>query len=847
MSLLVDQDLKTIEYLGSVKVVNKVVDLSDGTIVSVLNNGKITQIKKMGLGGRDDNLVTFNIPDGYHNNGFEAINYDEKHNHLLSLVSELNANGEVIASHIVIMNLNDGNTLADKKVLLEKGYDENNKYYEHYLIGETIRYFTDMNNDGKSEIIVDENILDGASLTFRSVYNKSFEGATTIIDVGDVNNDGISDLVNIGESEMRLYYSLKNGYDITYQKTNIAKSYDKKLQNNIHVKVLGDLDHDGIKDFVINAYNDKGCQCFQVIKGKDLSVRYSLLKDGVIYENEEDSFSVTGIDYDNDGVDDLVYGIYDEMRTVLSGATGEKLFEYLITDYHNDWDNSMGDPVPLENIVSFNLIENGNSVVKINDLNDDGIQELAYLVRDYDNSDYGTKNILKILNGSNYEELKSKILGKGNYDSSQITTVIGQSKLIYNDGTLSQIYDYRNDSLVAGLKMAVTSARTLNNQLLQLEDNVGQLYSFTDQRDFELVDFNEKDVNDGNLKISYKTEKNGLMYVYDQGNLIEKTTAKNFNVKLLAGEHDLIFSYNDGQGKVTHYKAIDDLSFSLEGGKIYGMIGPNGAGKSTTMSLLMGLIFPTKGSGLIKGYPLGSNEAKAIMGYSPEFPNFYSDMSCLEYLVYMGMLSDLSYDEALKRTKELLEEFDLVEHQLKRVAKFSTGMKKKVGLIQAMMHKPEILLLDEPTANLDPTSRYEIIQTLKRLVKQRKMTVLISSHVLTELEMIIDHVIMINKGHVVLNQPIDVVQNEFNQEKLLVSCNHNEHLQTYLETKGYFYTLNNGVLRVSIDDKQKCKKEIVKFIYENDYELDLLKEDTISLEGLYQQLVEENDHESTIQ
>ena len=74
------------------------------------------------------------------------------------------------------------------------------------------------------------------------------------------------------------------------------------------------------------------------------------------------------------------------------------------------------------------------------------------------------------------------------------------------------------------------------------------------------------------------------------------------------------------------------------------------------MSLLMGLIFPTKGSGLIKGYPLGSNEAKAIMGYSPEFPNFYSDMSCLEYLVYMGMLSDLSYDEALKRTKELLEE-----------------------------------------------------------------------------------------------------------------------------------------------------------------------------------------------
>lgn len=294
------------------------------------------------------------------------------------------------------------------------------------------------------------------------------------------------------------------------------------------------------------------------------------------------------------------------------------------------------------------------------------------------------------------------------------------------------------------------------------------------------------------------------------------------------------------------FKAIDDLSFSLESGKIYGIIGPNGAGKSTTMALLMGMIFPSKGHGTIKGYPLGSKEAKAIMGYSPEFPNFYSDMNCLEYLVYMGMLADLSYDEAIKRAKELLEEFDLVAHQLKKVAKFSTGMKKKVGLMQAMMHNPEILLLDEPTANLDPTSRYEIIQTLKKLVNQRNMTVLISSHVLTELEMIIDHVIMINKGHVVLNQPIDVVQNEFNQEKILISCNHNDELKLYLDQLNYVSVINENVLKVSVSDKQKCKREIVKFIYEHDYELDLLKEDIITLDGLYQQLVEENEYESVI-
>ncbi len=294
------------------------------------------------------------------------------------------------------------------------------------------------------------------------------------------------------------------------------------------------------------------------------------------------------------------------------------------------------------------------------------------------------------------------------------------------------------------------------------------------------------------------------------------------------------------------FKAIDDLSFELEGGKIYGIIGPNGAGKSTTMSLLMGLIFPSSGSGSIKGYPLGSNEAKKLMGYSPEFPNFYSDMSCLEYLVYMGQLSNLDFDTAVKRALELLDEFGLLEHKLKKVAKFSTGMKKKVGLIQAMLHEPEVLLLDEPTANLDPTSRSEIIQTLKKLVSQRKMTVLISSHVLSELEMIIDHVVMINKGHVVLNQPIEVVQQGFNQEKVLVSTKQNGLLKKYLDINGYNYNLEKNVFRITTKDKTVCKRDLIKFIYENDVELDLFKEEVITLEKLYQQVVEDNENESVV-
>ena len=293
------------------------------------------------------------------------------------------------------------------------------------------------------------------------------------------------------------------------------------------------------------------------------------------------------------------------------------------------------------------------------------------------------------------------------------------------------------------------------------------------------------------------------------------------------------------------FQAIHDLSFSLESGKIYGIIGPNGAGKSTTMSLLVGLIFPSSGTGLINGYQLGSLEAKKIMGYSPEFPSFYSDMSCLEYLVYMGTLSGLSEDEAFKRTKALLDEFDLTDHMFNKVNKFSTGMKKKVGLIQAMIHDPEILLLDEPTANLDPTSRSEIIRTLKRLVDQRKMTVLISSHVLSELETIIDHVLMINKGHVVLDAPIEQVQNEFNKEIILVKCSDMEKLENYLIQKDYDYSNDKGRLRIRATNKEQCKQDIVEFIYLNHLVLDLLQEEVVSLERLYQQFLEEGDNDGT--
>lgn len=295
-----------------------------------------------------------------------------------------------------------------------------------------------------------------------------------------------------------------------------------------------------------------------------------------------------------------------------------------------------------------------------------------------------------------------------------------------------------------------------------------------------------------------------------------------------------------------NFTAVKNISFELEGGKIYGLIGPNGAGKSTTMSLLMGLIFPSEGSGFVKGHVLGDEKAKQIMGYSPEFPSFYTDMSCLEYLVYMGTLAGLEYDAAVDKTINLSKEFGLEEHLLKKVNKFSTGMKKKVGLIQAMINDPEILLLDEPTANLDPTSRSEIISGLKQLVEKTKMTVIISSHVLTELETIVDHVLMINKGTLVLNQSINELKETFNQEVVLFSCSNNQLAMEYLNKHNLEFTVEKKYIRIVTKDKTVCKNLLVRFVFENSLVLDYLQEEIISLENLYIKIVEESKNETHI-
>ena len=207
------------------------------------------------------------------------------------------------------------------------------------------------------------------------------------------------------------------------------------------------------------------------------------------------------------------------------------------------------------------------------------------------------------------------------------------------------------------------------------------------------------------------------------------------------------------KSKKGEIKVVDDISFFVESGSIAGFIGPNGAGKTTTLKMILDLIKPTSGEILILGERNDRKETKEILGYMPEKDAFYKNMFPLEYLVHLGMLSGMKKGDAKEVAQNLLEELGLEDATDRKISNFSSGMKKKITFAQAIIHNPRVLILDEPTANLDPLAQDEISRFLKYL-QSRGTTVFISSHNIEELEKIIDYVIFINKGKLIMGSSL---------------------------------------------------------------------------------------------
>lgn len=197
-------------------------------------------------------------------------------------------------------------------------------------------------------------------------------------------------------------------------------------------------------------------------------------------------------------------------------------------------------------------------------------------------------------------------------------------------------------------------------------------------------------------------------------------------------------------------QALDGLDFAVEPGTVFGFLGPNGAGKTTAIRILTGLARPTGGSAWVLGKDISTtpSEIARCIGYLPEEPVFYPWMTARELLDHVGRIFGLTAGEREARTNELLDVVGLTEASGRRIGGFSHGMRKRLGLAQALVNRPEVLFLDEPVSALDPVGRKEVLELIGRLRGQ--CTVLMSTHILTDVERVCDVVGIINHGRMVV-------------------------------------------------------------------------------------------------
>ncbi len=300
-----------------------------------------------------------------------------------------------------------------------------------------------------------------------------------------------------------------------------------------------------------------------------------------------------------------------------------------------------------------------------------------------------------------------------------------------------------------------------------------------------------------------------------------------------------------GKGK-DQFKAVDSIDLKVEPG-IHGFLGPNGAGKTTTINMLIGGLSVTEGKAYVRGKEAGTVDAKQLIGFLPQDPTFYDNMTGLEYLQYIGKLSGLSSLDVNKKSIELLEYFDIWEFHDRKIDNYSGGMKQKIGIAASLIHDPKILILDEPTANLDPIGRQNIIDRIKELSDH--MSVFVSSHILAEIEQMCGQkgmVTMIDRGKIAVSDTIERIKKNYLGNTYMLNSNKNIELLEILETdeniSKCWLSDDEGepLIHMIPEDPLKLQKKIPSLITENDAILYSFKQPEISLQDIFVVVMSQN-------
>ena len=286
-------------------------------------------------------------------------------------------------------------------------------------------------------------------------------------------------------------------------------------------------------------------------------------------------------------------------------------------------------------------------------------------------------------------------------------------------------------------------------------------------------------------------------------------------------------------------RAIDNLNFHAEKGEILGFLGPNGAGKTTTMRILTGYMPPTSGAAKIAGFDVvaESLEVRKRVGYMPETVPLYPDMTVFEYLKYMADLRHLPAAE--ERVDEVLEIVHMDERYESYIASLSKGMRQRVGLAQALLHEPEVLILDEPTIGLDPAQIREVRHLIETIGEER--SVLLSTHILSEAQQICDRVLIINKGRIVAEDTPERLQSRLTGAKRvsIKVQGDGEGLETILlKIPGVLRVsqIEDGNLEFETSPGQDSRPEVARAVVNAGYDLMELRPVGLSLEEIFLEL-----------
>lgn len=289
-------------------------------------------------------------------------------------------------------------------------------------------------------------------------------------------------------------------------------------------------------------------------------------------------------------------------------------------------------------------------------------------------------------------------------------------------------------------------------------------------------------------------------------------------------------------------RAIDDLSFSAGKGEILGFLGPNGAGKTTTMRILSGYMPPTSGSARIGGYDVIQNslDVRRLVGYLPETVPLYNDMTVYSYLKYMADLRHLQNSE--DKVDDALTLVHMEDRAFGYISNLSKGMRQRVGLAQALLHSPEVLILDEPTIGLDPVQIIEVRNLIREIGKEK--TVLLSTHILSEAQQVCNRVLIINKGRIVVEDTPEHLQLRLTgaQHVMLRVGGIVEDLIPALEkingVEGV-HKYSDDTLEINVSPAIDSRPDIARTTIKKGFDLLELRAANLSLEEIFLQLTRE--------